>query len=212
MNWKRALLVFLGIILTIHGLNEPMNLIFPMWIITYLFKDKLTDFLEKLPLRTSFIGAGVLFGLLTEVFAIVENLPKPAGERILLSQNPVNDIVFGFVYYLFVISAWYLLLRKMKYTGRDVFLITGIYGIFVEETGQVFLRIFTVPIFGLLYAIIIMFVYGIFPMLAHMLNENRFSGLGTSVVKRYSFAFAALFIQYVIYGLFVFPVLISILE
>ena len=212
MNWKRALLVILGIILTIHGLNEPMNLIFPMWIFTYLFKDKLTDFLEKLPLRTSFIGAGVLFGLLTEVFAIIENLPKPAGERILLSQNPVNDIVFGFVYYLFVISAWYLMLRKMRYTGRDVFLITGIYGIFVEETGQVFLRIFTVPVFGLLYSIIIMFVYGIFPMLAHMLNENRFSGLSTSVVKRYSLAFAALFIQYIVYGLFVLPLLMSILE
>ncbi|ETA68780.1 hypothetical protein MettiDRAFT_2263 [Methanolobus tindarius DSM 2278] len=212
MNWKRALLVILGIILTIHGLNEPMNLIFPMWIFTYLFKDNLINVLEKLPLHTSFIGAGVLFGLLTEVFAIVENLPKPAGERILLSQNPVNDVVFGFVYYLFIISAWYLLLRKIKYTGRDVFLITGIYGIFVEETGQVFLRMFTVPVFGLLYVIIIMFVYGIFPMLTHMLNEKRFSGVSTNAVKRYSIAFVALFIQYAIYGLFVLPALKSILS
>jgi hypothetical protein len=110
MNWKRANLVIPGIILTIHGLNEPMNLI------------------------------------------------------------------------------------------------SGIYGIFAEETGQVFLRIFTVPVFGLLYAIIITFVYGIFPMLAYMLNENRFSGLDISTIKRYSLAFAALFIQYIIYG-FVLPVL-----
>ncbi|SFM92535.1 hypothetical protein [Methanolobus profundi] len=210
MDWKRALLIFLGIILTIHGLNEPMNLIFPMWIFTYLFKERLSALLEKYPLRTSFIGAGVLFGLLTEVFAIIDNLPKPAEQRILLSPDPVNDIIFGFAYYLFVISAWYLVLRRFKYTGRDVFLITGIYGIFAEETGQVFLRIFTETVFGLLYAIIVMFVYGIFPMLAHMLNEKRFSGVSTSIIRRYSLAFAALFIQYVAYGLFMLPILRSI--
>ncbi|MEZ5335401.1 MAG: hypothetical protein R2741_09270 [Methanolobus sp.] len=168
--------------------------------------------LEKLSLRTAFIGSGVLFGLLTEIFAIIENLPKPAEERILLSPDPVNDIVFGFVYYLFVITAWYLLLRKMKYTNRDVFLITGIFGVFVEETGRVFLGIFTNPVFGLLYAIIIIFVYGIFPMLAHMLNENRFSGACSSINKRYLFAFIALFIQYAIYGLFIFPLLKSMLS
>lgn len=53
----------------------------------------------------------------------------------------------------------------MRYTKKDVFIITGIYGIFVEETCQVFLRIFIIPAFGLLYAIIIMFVYGIFTTL-----------------------------------------------
>ncbi|WP_340820662.1 hypothetical protein [Methanolobus sp. WCC4] len=184
-----------------------MNLIFPMWIFTYLFKERLSALLEKYPLKISFIGAGVLFGLLTEIFAIIDNLPKPAEQRILLSPDPLNDIIFGFVYYLFVISAWYLVLRRMRYTSKEIFLITGIYGIFVEETGQVFLRIFTEPVFGFLYAVIVMFVYGIFPMLAHMLNEDRFSGVSSNVIRRYPLAFAALFGQYLIYGLFMLPIL-----
>lgn len=207
---EKVLLAIIGILLIVHGISEPMNLIFPMWIFTYLFKERLSALLEKYPLRTSFIGVGVLFGLLTEVFAIIDNLPKPAEQRILLSPDPLNDIIFGFAYYLFVISAWYLVLRRVRYTSIDVFIITGIYGIFVEETGQAFLRIFTEPVFGSLYALIVMFVYGIFPMLAHMLNVNRFSGVSSNVIRRYSFAFAALFIQYVAYGLFVLPILRSI--
>ena len=210
MSRKKLLLIVLGIILIIFGLNEPMILIFPMWIFTYLSKERLTNLLVKLPLWLSFIGTGILFGLLTEIFAIIENLSKPIDQRILLSGDPLTDIIYGFVYYLFVVLAWYLLLRKMRYSNKDVFLITGIYGIFTEETGQVFLRIFTVPLFGILYAVIIMFVYGIFPMLAHTLNEKRFSNRSYNLIKRYPFAFFALFIQYAIYGLLILPTLKSI--
>ena len=130
MSWKKLLLIVLGIILIIFGLNEPMILIFPMWIFTYLSKERLTNLLEKLPLWLSFIGTGILFGLLTEIFAIIENLSKPIDQRILLSGDPLTDIIYGFVYYLFVVLAWYLLLRKMRYSNKDVFFNRNIWHIY----------------------------------------------------------------------------------
>lgn len=207
MNWKKILLVIIGIFLMVIGLNSPMTLIFPMWIFVYLLKDKIKNLTKRIPLWISFIGLGVIFGLLTELFAIIQNFAKPAEQKILLSANPINDMIFGFVYYFFVIFTWYLLLRRMKYSKKDVFLITGILGILTEETGQVFLRIFTDPVIGFLYAILVMFVYGVFPMLTYMLNENRFNNKKANVIKRYLFAFIAMFIQWAIYGLFVLPLL-----
>ncbi len=47
-----------------------------------------------MPLSVSFIGSGLFFGLLTEIFAIVNNLHLPPEQRILLSPVPVLDLVW----------------------------------------------------------------------------------------------------------------------
>lgn|GEM_PF-1538582 len=47
-----------------------------------------------MPLSISFIGSGLFFGLLTEIFAIVNNLHLPPVQRILLSPVPVLDLVW----------------------------------------------------------------------------------------------------------------------
>jgi hypothetical protein len=210
MNKKKIFLAILALILIVIGIEEPMVLIFPMWICVYLAQDKLKILLQKIPPYISFIGAGLIFGLLTESFAVMENMSKPAEQRIQLSPDPATDLLFGLFYYLCVMLAWYLLLRKFKYSKKEVFFITGFYGILVEETGQVFLRIFTVPVLGFLYATTVMFVYGIFPMLAQLLNENRFENKEISKIKRYGIAAVALFVQYAIYGLLILPILKSI--
>src|SRR3989338_8353053 len=124
MNWKQITLTILGLILVLFGINDPMLLIFPMWIF----------------------------------------------------------------YYLLLIFTWYILLRKIKYSKKEVFLITGLLGVFTEEGGQVFLRILSSPIEGFLYAIIIMFVYGLFPMLAYLLCEERFKNKQRNLFLRYGFA------------------------
>ncbi len=208
--WKTILLVLLGTVLVAVGLGSPMVLIFPMWIFAYLLKDRIAGLLERLPLPVSFIGAGLLFGLLTEIFAIINNLSLPPEQRVLLNPDPAVDLFYGFFYYLFFIGAWYVLLRGINYSTKEIFLISGIIGIFVEETGAVFLRIFSEPMTGLLYAILILFVYGIFPMLALMVNEKKFKSKEIGALKRYLVALVALFIQWAIYGLIVLPVLKAI--
>ena len=202
------LLWFLGILLTVIGISgNPMLLIFPMWIFTYLLREPLRRLVRGVPLSVSFIGSGVFFGLLTEVFAIINNRSLPPEQRILLSPDPMLDLIYGLFYYSLLIATWYVLIRGFTYSKKEVFLLTGIYGIFTEEMGQVFVRIFTVPVTGLLYAIIVSFVYGIFPMLAYMVSEEKLGAKKSNVIIRFLVAAPVLFVEWAVYGLFVLPAL-----
>ena len=206
---RKCTLGLLGILLTVMAVpDSPMLLIFPMWIFTYLGRDPIRKAIRGLPLWASFIGAGVFFGLLTEVFAIAENWSLPPEQRILLSPDPFLDIFYGGFYYSLLIATWYLLVRRFTYSKTEIFLITGLLGIFTEETGQVFLRIFSVPVVGALYAIIVSLVYGIFPMLAYMVSEEKIDAEPRAgVCGRFLVAALALFVQWAFYGLVILPAL-----
>jgi hypothetical protein len=161
-----------------------------------------------MPLSVSFIGFGLFFGLLTEIFAIVNNRHLPPEQRILLSPVPVLDLVYGIFYYLMLIVTWYALVKAFTYSKGGVFVITGIYGILTEEVGQVYLRIFRDPVIGLLYALIVSFVYGIFPMLAYMVSEEKIrTTKRLNLLVRFLIAAVALFVEWTVYGLFVLPAL-----
>ncbi|MBT3338036.1 MAG: hypothetical protein HN855_08560 [Anaerolineae bacterium] len=202
---KTLLLTLLGIALTIISFENPMLFIFPMWIFVALFKAPLTRLFQRFPRNWGFVVAGVLFGMLTEIFAIINNLDVPPAERILLHPEPIPDLIYGLLYYSFLIFTWYFLLRKINFSAKEIFILTGIFGIFVEETGQVFLRIFSQPVTGALYAIIVAFVYGIFPMLAYLLTKESFPAERKKGRMRYYLLVAlALFVQYAIYGNFVY--------
>ncbi len=204
----KYLLWFLGIVLTAVGVSDnPMLLIFPMWIFTYLLREPLRWMVRGVSSSVSFIGFGVFFGLLTEVFAIINNRSLPPEQRILLSPDPILDLVYGLFYYSLLIVTWYVLIMAFTYSKTEVFVITGIYGIFTEEVGQVFMRIFTVPVIGLLYAIVVSFVYGIFPMLAYMMSEEKLGAKRANVVVRFLVAAPALFVEWAVYGLFILPAL-----
>ncbi len=65
---KRILLWTLGIFLTVVGISKnPMLLIFPMWIFTYLNRAPLRQMVRGMSLSASFIGSGLCFGLLTDL-------------------------------------------------------------------------------------------------------------------------------------------------
>jgi hypothetical protein len=206
---KKRLLWLLAVVVTVVAIrSNPMLLIFPMWIVTFLSKERLRRLVQPLPLSVSFIGAGLFFGLLTEIFAILNNLHLPPERRILLSPNPALDLIYGVFYYLMLIVTWYGLIKAFTYSRTEVFVITGIYGIMTEEVGQVFLRIFQVPVLGLLYALIVSLVYGIFPMLAYMASEEKLTRAKRgNVVVRFLAAALALFLEWAAYGLFVLPTL-----
>jgi hypothetical protein len=206
---KKILLGLLGLLLTVVGLSDnTMLLIFPMWIFTWLGRAPLRRLTEKTSLGVAFIGYGVFFGMLTEIFAIANNRNLPPEQRILLSPDPILDLVYGIFYYFMLIVTWYLLIRLFVYSKKEVFFLMAIYGIMTEEVGQVFVRIFTQPVIGPLYAISVSFVYGIFPLLAYLLVEDKLpQERRSNIVVRSVVAAIALFLEWAIYGLFVLPTL-----
>src|SRR5208283_5866426 len=118
---QRVLLWALGIFLTVVGISRnPMLLIFPMWIFTYLNRDPLRRLVRGMPLSVSFIGFGLLFGLLTETFAIVNNRHLPPEQRILLSPVPILDLVYGIFFYLMLIVTWFALIKALTYSKSEV--------------------------------------------------------------------------------------------
>ncbi len=200
---KRIFLWVLVVILILLSLDSPQGLIFPLGIVVYLFKDKFAVLLGKIPLPVAFMLSGLLFGLMTESFAILENLDAPPEQKILLHPNPAVDLFMGAFYYGMFILAWFLLLRKYSFSKKAVFIISGIFGLFTEQQGAVLDGIVANPLLGLIMAFLIMSVYGLFPLLAYMLTEERFNDRQKPTVRHYVFAALALFLFWAIYGNFV---------
>lgn len=209
-RWLLGLLAVLLAAVACRG--NFMLLIFPMWIVTWLLREPLRRWVNRLPLGLAFVGSGTIFGMLTEAMAILNNRALPPEKRILLSPDPALDVLYGLFYYLLLVSTWYLLIRAFTYSKREVFVIAGVYGILTEEVGQVFLRIFTVPVTGALYAVMVAFVYGIFPVLAYLLCEERFGPRRSNLGLRFLVAAMALFVEWAVYGLFLLPMLKRVLQ
>lgn len=206
---KRTLLFILAILLVCFFIKSPQGLIFPMWILAYLYKDRLKTAADRLPLPLAFILSGMFFGLLTESFAILENINKPLTERILLHPDPLRDLLMALFYYSLFITTWYLLLRKIRFSKTSVFIVSGIFGVLTEQGGAIVYGVVADPFLGTLMALLVMGVYGVFPLLAYMITKGRFIGGRKPHVKHYAIAALAFFLFWAIYGNFVHKALLA---
>ena len=133
------------------------------WVIfsIYCFIVYFRKFSEKyndIPLnpRVKFFLFLLLFGMITEVFAIVDNLPKPPGERILFNPNPMIDLYLALGYYSAFALMWSLTYYRFNFTHFSIFLIAGSFGLVFEQTGGI---LFSLNPFIYLYVFL---VYGSF--------------------------------------------------
>ena len=62
------------VLLVLLDIANPMWLMFPLWIFTYLFQNQLENMLANLSGSVGFVVAGITYGMLIEIFAIVNNL------------------------------------------------------------------------------------------------------------------------------------------
>ncbi len=134
------------------------------------FSERMDAFLKK----GGFPGLLLIFllsGLVLEVLAVIDNLPKPPGERILLHPDPVIDLYLALGYYGGFALAWSITLWKVKLSHKEVFLIAGAFGILFEQTGAL---LFTFQIFAWPYVFL---VYGSYqaipPLLASKYLNSR---------------------------------------
>lgn len=211
MKTRKILLWALALMLIIFSIKSPMGLVFPMWILAFLYKEKMRGIVARFPRSIAFVVLGLFFGLLTESFAILDNINKSPTERILLSPDPFHDLFLAFFYYLFFSVTWYLLLRKIRFSKKAVFMVSGIFGILSEQGGAIAHGIIANPPSGSLLAFLVMSVYGIFPLCAYMITKERFIGGKRPHIKEYAIAGIAFFFFWAIYGNFIHKVLLSFL-
>lgn len=205
---KKAFLWVLCILLIIISVKGPQGFVFPMWILVYLFREKLRAFLDHFPRWIAFIGSGLLFGLLTEVFAIAQNWNAPANKKVLLHPDPLIDLLFGLLYYGLFIITWYLLVRKVRFSGSQIFILSGIFGVISEQNGAIFFGSIANPIMGSLLAFLVMSVYGIFPLLAYLLTQHRFTESSPPKEWQYLLVCLSLFFFWALYGNFIYKPLL----
>lgn len=215
---KTGLNVLLLIVFLVIGVKSPTGLTYAMGIAVYLFRNPLKQLFLRIPQSIGFIGSGIVFGLLTECFAILDNLKRLPQDRILIDANPFRDLCFGFFYYGLFIVVWYYLLRRSRFSVWQVFLISGLFGILTEQFNPaaggptILLSAIFNPLFGIPVAILIACVYGIFPASAYLLTENRFGmERGRATWRAAGIALGILLIQWAIYGNLLLPLLKKIL-
>jgi hypothetical protein len=205
----KVLFELLGVALLIVIFRDsPQAYIYPMALFVYTARQPLADYLRRFPRAVAFLGLGTLLGLITEVFATFSNINLPPEDKVLLHPVPAYDLLFGLLYYFLFMLAWYVLLRKFAFSKTTVFIGSGLFGALVEQNGLHLVNVITNPFWGSLMLLIIMSVYAIFPTLAYMVTEERFTDRPQPRWWQYGLIVPALFVFWAVYGNFVYPYLL----
>lgn len=210
---RQLLLAIVALLFGLHGLKQPMALIVPMSVAVFLLRNSLRAASAVLPRSLAFVGLGMMFGLAVEVFAILENWHRPAAEKILMHPQPGVDLLFGAFSYGLTMLAWLPLVARWRFSLREVFIVTSVYGACVEQMGAIVAVAVASPWPGVPLLIIIGAVYGVFPTLAYLITESRFApARPPSRFAHDLLALLALFGQWAFFGLVVLPGLKALLR
>ena len=182
-SWKNALLVVSGLVPLLGLLSRPpdtMLLIYSVFVVGFLFRGKLTAFLERLPGHAS-LHLFILFllsGSLTEVLAWISNYLKEAPEPALFHPQLIPDLILGMGFYGGWAIAWLLAMHWFRFALFEAFVVTGFQGIFFEQLGAVFVEMLSVfasnPLLSILLGVYVFAVHGSVTGLAFAPLASRF--------------------------------------
>ncbi|MHA1822205.1 MAG: hypothetical protein ACTSU2_02045 [Promethearchaeota archaeon] len=110
---------------------------------------------------------GLLFGELTELFAVLSNLNLPPEERILFHPDPIIDLVLGFAYYFPLFFVLSILIIKIEINLKELFIIGGIYGILTEQDGGILLS------FNIIFWFYVFLVYGSYIAVPYIVYSEK---------------------------------------
>ncbi|ADD09107.1 hypothetical protein [Candidatus Aciduliprofundum boonei] len=153
---------------------------FSIFSLLIFFRSKIERWYEgiALPSWAKFILFFIIFGYITEIFAIIDNMPKPPTERALFSPYPLTDLYLAFGYYLAFAIVWYIILRTFKFKYWEVFIIGGSFGILFEQSGKILLS------FNFLAWLYVFLVYGSFQASVPAIAENNLGKRDISTYKK----------------------------
>jgi hypothetical protein len=117
----------------------------------------------------------------------IRNSPEPA----LFHPQLIPDLIISVGVYSAWWLTWWFVLRRYRFTTRQVFITTGLYGVLIEQEGKVFIAgLQTLPL-GIIYWLFVFIVYGSTMALAYFLVRDSFHAQGEHWHK-YPLAWGAL--------------------
>lgn len=151
-----SVILFGFLIITVPVLAiAPLFLL--MWVIRSRIQLSFTHFYKR------YVVIGTIFGGITEILAILDNLQVPPEDKILFHPDAGIDLLLGVGFYFFIALIWAVLFKRYAFTWKSIMIIGGIWGITAEQNGTVFLSIITEGVLpGLLGYGFVFLVYGPF--------------------------------------------------
>ncbi len=148
-------------------------LIFSIYCLLVYFSTRAQRWYENISIASylKFLAFFLFFGILTELFAIIDNMPLPPEDRILFNADPFIDLYLALGFYLAFAIVWYVVYSRINFTHGEVFVIAGTLGILFEQTGKLLLSL-NIP--GWIYVFL---VYGSFQASAIILAEKEMNSL-----------------------------------
>jgi hypothetical protein len=186
---QRILFAISGIAGMLASFFSPVLLPYPVFVMAVLRNWRLPKIgapALQLLLSTS------LCALLLETSAWLDNFIKNSPDPILFHPQLIPDLIMSIGIYSAWWLTWWLILRYYHFSIKTIFLITGFYGVFIEQQGAVFLSGLANFPLGVMWWLFVAVVYGSTMSLAVFLVRDRFTATRKSWIK-YPLALAGLF-------------------
>lgn len=148
-----AFLPFLGLF---SPTPDPLPLIYSLFVLGYLFKEKIStmNFNLIFPLFVLFVG------LFTEALAWGNNYFAKRASPALFHPQLIFDLLIGVAMYGAWAFCWGILIKRFRYSILEVFTIQGLYGVLLEQKGLIFIQgLLHLPL-GFLMWLYVFVVYG----------------------------------------------------
>jgi hypothetical protein len=168
-KWPTILLILTGLVPLLGLSRRPpdvMLLIYTLFVVAYLFRRRLGVLVERIPgpIWMHLPGFFLLAGALTESLAWANNYLKAAKDPALFHPQLFADLIIGIGFYGGWAAAWWITFRWFRFKLWEMFVITGLQGIFFEQLGAVFVAMVQVwatnPFLSVLFGLYVFTVHG----------------------------------------------------
>lgn len=155
-------------------------LIYTLFVLAVLLRKPLNSLAERVGGRPEplLFLAFLVSGSLTELLAWLNNYLSAAPNPALFHPQLLADLFVGLGFYGGWGFAWIIVLRRYRFTIGEVFLVTGLQGIFFEQLGAVFIMMVQSlaanPLLSLIFGLYVCAVHGSAAGLAVLPVLSRF--------------------------------------
>ena len=180
---KKVILLIITLIITILSIyaKEYQLLVIPIYFFIWMIYPRSINketFITR-HLKINYLILGVIFGIIAETFAILNNMDLPPEERALFHPDPLIDLILGLSYYTPLFFFSMIIVFRYKLNEKIMFMIGGIYGVLTEQTFQIFLS------FNIILWIYVFFVYGSFIAIPYTILKTPINKLDLSEKNKF---------------------------